>query len=74
MAAIKAHFDGSVFVPDEPVPLRPGERVVIQQVGEAQTDLTQEPDVSFVRKLNIDLDARSLREIADDPELSLENL
>ena len=73
MAAIKAHFDGSVFVPDEPVQLRPGERVVIQRLGEAQADRAPGPDVSFVRKLNIDLDARSFREIADDPELSIEN-
>ena len=73
MAAIKAHFDGRVFVPDEPVPLRPGERVVIQRLGEAQPDRAPEADVSFVRKLNIDLDARSLREIVGDPELSIEN-
>ncbi len=73
MVAIKAHFDGNVFVPDEPVPLRPGERVVIQQLGEAPAERAPGPDVSFVHKLNIDLDARSLREIVDDPELSLEN-
>ena len=30
MLAIKAHFDGRVSVPDEPVPLRLGELVVVQ--------------------------------------------
>ncbi len=73
MAAIKAHFDGNVFVPDEPVPLRPGEQVVIQRLGDAQIAQTAGSDTSFVRKLNIDLDAHALREIADDPELSIEN-
>lgn len=29
MARIKAHFDGRVFVPDEPVNLRAGERVEV---------------------------------------------
>jgi hypothetical protein len=73
MVAIKAHFDGQVFVPDEPVGLHPGERVVVQRLGSGETVQALGPDISFVRKLNIELDARSLREIADDPELSLEN-
>ncbi len=73
MVAIKAHFDGNVFVPDEPVQFRPGEPVVVQPITGAQADQTPGSDVSFVRKLNIDLDARSLREIAEDPELNLEN-
>lgn len=29
MVAIKGHFDGKVFVPDEPVDLTPNQRVVI---------------------------------------------
>jgi hypothetical protein len=71
MVAIKAHFNGSVFVPDEPVPLRPGESVVVQRLEEAEA--ASAPDTSFLRKLNIHLDARSLREIANDPEFNLEN-
>lgn len=74
MAAIKAHFDGHVFVPDEPVPLPPGERVVVQRVEGAPSGLGRRADASFLHKLNIDLDARALREIIEDPELSIENL
>ncbi len=74
MAAIKAHFDGRVFVPDEPVQFRPGEQVVVERLGDAPSKAAPGPDVSFVRKLNIDLDARSLREIVDDPELNIESL
>ena len=74
MAAIKAHFDGHVFVPDEPVLLPPGERVVVQRMGEPPSERGRRADASFLRKLNIDLDARALREIIDDPELNIENL
>jgi predicted DNA-binding antitoxin AbrB/MazE fold protein len=71
MVAINAHFDGHVFVPDEPVQLRPGERVVVQHLGVTTTSAAS--DGSFVRKLDIELDARALRDITDDPELNLEN-
>jgi hypothetical protein len=30
MVAFKAHFDGKVFVPDEPVNLEPNQRVTVQ--------------------------------------------
>jgi hypothetical protein len=35
---IKAHFDGKVLVPDEPVELKPGERLVlhVERADEAQ--------------------------------------
>lgn len=29
MVAIRAHFDGKVFVPDEPVPLSQGQRLIL---------------------------------------------
>jgi hypothetical protein len=74
MAAIKAHFDGRVFVPDEPVELSPGQRVVVQQLAEGQAVQARGSDVSFLRRLNINLDDRLLGEILDDPELSIENL
>jgi hypothetical protein len=73
MVAIKAHFDGRVFVPDEPVRFRPGQQVMVQQVDSAEAGQEQSRDVSFVRKLNIDLDADSLGEIVNDPELGIEN-
>lgn len=72
MVAITAHFDGHVFVPDEPVRLRPGDRVLVQQLEQPKD--TAAPDTSFLRKLNINLDARAVQEIIDDPELRLENL
>ena len=74
MTAIKAHFDGQVFVPDEPVPLSPGERVLVQAAGGGVPGAARRPrDVSFLRKLNIHLDSDALREIIDDPELGIEN-
>jgi hypothetical protein len=73
MPVIKARFDGRVFVPDEPVPLRLGEPVVVQPAATIETGQTRPPDVSVLRKLDIDLDQRSLREIIDDPELRIEN-
>ena len=30
MVAIKGHFDGKVIVPDEPLDLRPGQRLVVR--------------------------------------------
>jgi hypothetical protein len=73
MAAIKAHFDGRVFVPDEPVLLQSGEQVVVQPAA-PQAARVRKADASFLRKLNIDLDARAVREIIDNPELRIENL
>ena len=73
MTAIKAHFDGRVFVPDEPVALKPGERVVVQAEAESVSEKEDTTDVSFLRKLDIHLDPKVLREIVEDPELSIEN-
>ena len=74
MAAIKAHFDGQVFVPDEPVPLSPGDRVLVQAAGAGSPGAVRKrPDISYLRKLNIHLDSDALREIIDDPELGIEN-
>lgn len=74
MVAIRAHFDGKVFVPDEPVGLLPGDRVVVQQVARTPDAPGSDHDTSFVRKLDIHLDEQSLREIMEDPELGMENL
>ena len=74
MAAIKAHFDGRVFVPDEPVSLPAGERVVVQRTEAATSGVIRRAGTSFLRKLSIDLDESALREIVEDRELSIENL
>ena len=74
MIAIKAHFDGRVFVPDEPVPLAPGEKVMVQGTGERPAERGKTPDPSYLRKLDIDIDPELLRAIVEDPEFSIENI
>ncbi|HPD30418.1 MAG TPA: hypothetical protein PLL20_10510 [Phycisphaerae bacterium] len=74
MAGIKAHFDGRALVPDEPAQFRPGEQVVIERLGEAPSKAAPGVNVSFGRKLNIDLDARSVCVVAEEPERSFESL
>ena len=64
MIAIKAHFDGKVFVPDEPVLLKPHQqvRITVEQIGPAasppktakRTFLVQ-PDA--IRSIEPDFDA-----------------
>jgi hypothetical protein len=73
MTAIKAHFDGRVFVPDEPVALRPGEKVVVQAKTEPLPDRARTSDTSYLRKLDIHVDPELLRAIVEDPEFSIEN-
>ncbi|HRQ71853.1 MAG TPA: hypothetical protein PLU35_02370 [Phycisphaerales bacterium] len=52
---IKAHFDGRVFVPDEPVNLRPGQRVQVrpEHTVHPNGDQTPSPDVIADRIRNI---------------------
>ncbi len=52
---IKAHFDGRVFVPDEPVNLRPGQPVQVQPEPKAHPngDAAPSPDVIADRIRNI---------------------
>ncbi len=73
MTTIKAHFDGRVFVPDEPVEFPPGQSVVVQKWGETRTGEGRTGSAGYLHKLDIHLDARLLREIVDDPELGIEN-
>ena len=73
MTAIKAHFDGRVFVPDEPVPLEPGDKVVVQAASERMADAPRVSDTSYLRKLDIQIDPELLRAIVEDPEFSIEN-
>ncbi len=103
MLAIRAHFDGTALIPDEPVDL-PRDRALIVHVeaqprpsrqepplrplivpsdpeaarrlindSDAGVEQAGPPNASYLRKLNIHLDERSLREIIDDPELGPEN-
>ena len=57
MVSIRAHFDGKVFVPDEPVLLPP----------DAAVRLLVAPDVDGRRPL-LEL-ARALEALPDDPDL-----
>jgi len=50
MTIIRAHFDGKVFVPDEPVDLPVGERVEIP-VLPAEPDLPPPPEGKTVAEL-----------------------
>ena len=75
MVQIKAHFDGRVFVPDEPLDLRGNQRVVItvEAVAEASETLLaaathQDRVLSMIGWANHaddNLDA-SLRNVTDD--------
>ena len=44
MTTIKAHFDGSVFVPDEPVALEKDQRVTLHVDAPASTDHSRAPE------------------------------
>jgi hypothetical protein len=47
MTVLRAHFDGKVFVPDEPVDLRPGS--VTLQVIELDMDIDPLTGLSIIR-------------------------
>jgi hypothetical protein len=47
MTVLRAHFDGKVFVPDEPVDLRPGsvtlQVIELPAMGEVESDMDVHP-------------------------------
>jgi hypothetical protein len=66
---VLAHFDGQVFVPDEPVTLQPGAAVIV-----TPRDGGRRPEsADFLRPLLFPPDAESSRKFLDDPETNLEN-
>jgi hypothetical protein len=75
MPAIKAHFDGRVFVPDEPVPFRLGEQVVILWMADAVEGAEKGPlpDESPLRPILVPSDPDAARRLICDPESGLEN-
>lgn len=64
---IVAHYDGRVFVPDEPVQLKAGTRVIVQQ----ESAPAAKP--SYLRKLQLHPERSRLESILNDSELDLEN-
>lgn len=69
MTSVTAHFDGQVFVPDEPVDLKPGTTVIV-----TRTDVSQRPTSSdFLRPVLFPPDPEASQRFLDDPETNLEN-
>lgn len=66
---ILAHFDGKVFVPDEPVALEPGVAVVVTRKDAARPPATDD----FLRPLLFPPDPRASQAFLEDPETNLEN-
>lgn len=65
MVRVNAHFDGKVIVPDEPLPLRPNQRVRIQV---EPIDLPPLPSDS---KRQLGLQRGAVQYIADDFDAEL---
>lgn len=65
MMTIKGHFDGKVFVPDEPVNLPPNQRVVFH-VEVIEPESKQSPDEAPPQKSVFDWIAEN---VVDDPSL-----
>ena len=72
MAKVKAHFDGKVFVPDEPVDFRPGARVDVTIAPPVSAEGSDAGDL--LAPVIVDLDRDTSLAIAHDPELRSENL
>jgi hypothetical protein len=76
MTTINAHFDGKVFVPDEPVDLPVGAhlRVHVERVRTETTALAGKvtPAPRKWQPLNIQIDPDLSNAIALDPEFNIE--
>jgi hypothetical protein len=66
---LKVHFDGKVFVPDEPVDLPTG--AVGEVILFSKTTSTAPPATSLVRPVITAIDPEVGRAIGDDPEFDL---
>ncbi len=75
MPTIKAHFDGSVFVPDEPVQLPAGQPVMVYRASEVEPRLLRRavPGEPELRPVLIPPDPEAARRLICDPESGLEN-
>jgi hypothetical protein len=74
MPSLKVHFDGSVFVPDEPVNLPPGAAatVMVDSPPASGGAATGRPPARIEPVLT-GLDPDLVRAIGQDPEFDLEN-
>ena len=71
---VKVHFDGKVFVPDEPVNLRSG--ATARVVVESETSESREAIFTAPRRIEpviVGLDPELARSIGEDPEFDIEN-
>lgn len=66
---IKAHYDGKVFVPDEPVPLTTGAAVSVTPA--MQSGAARGADEALPRLPLINLPPGLAQAIAEDPELDI---
>ena len=69
MTRVTAHFDGKVFVPDEPVNLEPGISVIVTPMEVSQRPTSSE----FLQPVLFPLDPEASQRFLDDPETNLEN-
>jgi len=69
MISVTAHFDGSVFVPDAPVDLKPGATVIVTNSDVRQRTTSDD----FLRPVLFPPDPEASQRFLDDPETNLEN-
>ena len=74
MLAIKAHYDGKVLVPDEPLDLPPGRRVIVHVSDAAAPEAGIDADATPRRRREVKLGtAEGQGWMADDFDAPLED-
>ena len=69
MTSVTAHFDGTVFVPDEPVSFEPGTSVVVTRAEVVERSASAD----FLHPVLFPPDPEASQRVLDDPETNLEN-
>lgn len=70
---VLAHFDGKVFVPDEPVDLEPGMLVIVTPTDVSKRVNNRPITNDFLRPVLFPSDPEASQRFLDDPETNLEN-
>jgi hypothetical protein len=73
MTSVTAHFDGKVFVPDEPVDLEPGMSVIVTPTEVSNRGSKRPTAEDFLRPVLFPPDPETSQRFLDDPETNLEN-
>ena len=73
MTSVTAHFDGKVFVPDEPVDLEPGMSVIVTPTDVSKRVSKRPTTDNFLRPVLFPPDPEASQRFLDDPETNLEN-